>query len=226
MIFNFVTLFENLITPYFQESILKIAIEKKIININTFNPRDFTKNKHLKVDDSITGGGCGMLMTAQPLFDCLSKLEDTHIIFLSPTGKTFNQKDAKVLSTKKNITFVCGRYEGIDERVIEKYADQIYSIGDYVLTGGELASLVMCDSISRNINGVLGNSLSMKEESFENNLLEYPSFSKPTIYKKIKTPNILLSGNHKKIKDFRVKMSICKTKYTKVDLYLKYKNNK
>ena len=215
MNFNFVTLFDNLILPYFQDSILKIAIDKKLMSINTYNPRDFTKDKHLKVDDSISGGGSGMLMTPQPLFDCLDRLKDTHIIFLSPVGKTFCQKDAKVLSKNKDITFVCGRYEGIDERVIEEFADEIYSIGDYVLTGGELPAMIMCDAIARNIDGVLGNSESIEEESFENDLLEYPSFTKPAVYKGQNTPNILLNGNHKKIKEYRKKLAICKTKYTK-----------
>jgi len=228
MIFNFITLFEDLILPYFEDSILKIAIDKNLISVNTYNPRSYTTSKHLKVDDSISGGGSGMLLSAQPLFDCLldiKRKKDTHIIFLSPTGKQFNQKDAKVLSTKKNITFVCGRYEGIDERVVEKFADGIYSIGDFVLTGGELPALVMSDAIARNISGVLGNSQSINEESFENDLLEYPSFSSPRVYDNHLIPSVLLGGNHKKISQLREQMSICKTKYTRLDLYLKYKSN-
>lgn len=226
VVFNFVTLFKDLIKPYFQDSILKIAIDKKLISINTYNPRDYTKSKHLKVDSSIAGGGSGMLLSPQPLFDCLRDIKQkqkTHIIFLSPSGKTFNQKDAKVLSTKQNITFVCGRYEGIDERVVEKFADEIFSIGDYILTGGELPALIMSDAISRNIPNVLGNNSSIDEESFENDMLEYPSFTAPASYEGIKIPSILLSGNHKKISEFREQLSECKTKYARVDLYLKNK---
>jgi tRNA (guanine37-N1)-methyltransferase len=229
MVFNFVTLFDNLIKFYFQESILKIACENNIISVNILNPRQYTTNKHQKVDNYIAGGGCGMLMSMQPMDDCLedikSKNPNTHIIFLSPTGKVFNQKDAKHLSEKENITFVSSRYEGVDERVIEKFADGIYSVGDYILTGGELPSLIMADAISRHIPKVLGNDESIIEESFENNLLEHPSFSKPSSYKNMNIPKVLLSGNHKNIDKLRKDMALCKTQYARSDLYLKNKIN-
>ena len=144
MKFTFVTLFANLIEGYFQDSILKRAIDKNILEIDYVNPRNFSTNKHMKVDDTAVGGGAGMVMNPQPLFDALLDLkknsDNVHIVFLTPVGKPFKQNDAKRLARKKHIAFVSGRYEGIDERVIEKFADEVYSIGDYVLTGGELAS--------------------------------------------------------------------------------------
>ena len=166
MRFSYVTLFENLISPYFEDSILKIAREKNIINIDFYNPRDYTTNKHNKVDDYQAGGGAGLLLNAQPLFDTLKEIKKdnpkAYFIFPAPAGKPFVQADAKRLANLEHIVFVNGRYEGIDERVIETYADEVFSIGDYVLTGGELASMVMSDAISRNIDGVLGNEDSLE----------------------------------------------------------------
>jgi tRNA (guanine37-N1)-methyltransferase len=216
--FSFVTLFPNLIEPYFQDSILKRAMDKNIFSINFFNPRDYTKNKHKKVDDTLCGGGAGQLMTAQPLFDCLDKIKqenpNAYIIFPLAAAKPFNQKDAVRLANKENIVFVSGRYEGIDERVIETYADEVFSIGEYILTGGELPSLIMADAISRNIEDVLGNGASLDEESYNsNNLLEAPSFTKPINFNNLNVPSELLKGNHSKIHDLKNKMSICKTKY-------------
>jgi len=217
MNFIFVTLFKNLIEPYFQDSILKRAIEKDILSINFFNPRDFTKNKHKKVDAPLCGGGAGQLMTPQPLFDTIKQIKkefkDIYIIFPLAAAKPFKQNDAKRLAKKKNIVFISGRYEGIDERVIEKYADEVFSIGEYILTGGELPSMVMSDSIARNINGVLGNINSLDEESYNNNLLEAPSFTKPIEFDGNKVPSELLKGNHKKIDNLKNKLSILKTKY-------------
>ncbi|MBP9491111.1 MAG: tRNA (guanosine(37)-N1)-methyltransferase TrmD, partial [Aliarcobacter sp.] len=150
MKFTFVTLFPNLIEPYFHDSILKRAVESNFISYEFYNPRDFTTNKHKKVDDQMVGGGAGMLLLCQPLFDCLdeikSKNEEAYIIFPLAAAKPFRQNDAKRLAKKKNIVFVSGRYEGIDERVIEKYANEVFSIGEFVLTGGELPSLVMADA--------------------------------------------------------------------------------
>ena len=220
MTFHFVTLFPELILPYFKDSILSRAVANNLISLHTHNPRDYTKEKHRKTDDTISGGGSGMLFSPQPMFDCLAPLKKTHIIFLSPTGKPFSQKDAKNLAKKEEITFVCGRYEGFDERIVEEFADEIYSIGDFVLTGGELPALCMCDAISRNIGGVLGNEDATKEESFESGLVEYPSFTKPATYLGRKTPSVFLEGNHKKIDQARHEMALCKTKFARVDLYL------
>ncbi len=217
MKFTFVTLFSNLIEPYFKDSILKRAVESNFISYEFYNPRDFTKSKHLKVDRQIVGGGAGMLMTPQPLFDCLDKIKqenkEAYIIFPLAAAKPFRQNDAKRLAKKKNIVFVSGRYEGIDERVIEKYADEVFSIGEFILTGGELPSLTMADAISRNLEGVLGNTDSLAIESYENNLLEAPSFTKPEIFQNLSIIKEFLKGNHSKIHDLKFQMSICKTKY-------------
>jgi len=171
-----------------------------------------------------------MVMNPQPLFDTLFDLkknsDNVHIVFLTPVGKPFKQNDAKRLARKKHIAFVSGRYEGIDERVIEKFADEVYSIGDYVLTGGELASLVMCDAISRNIDGVLGNSESLDVESYESELLEAPSFSKPQVYEENSVPKEYLKGNHSKIRTLKIALSESKTKYFRPEQLLKHKTRK
>jgi len=227
--FTFVTLFPNLVEPYFQDSILKRAIDSKFINYEFYNPRDYTNNKHLKVDKQMVGGGAGMLMTPQPLFDCLDKIkelnEEAYIIFPLAAAKPFNQNDAKRLAKKKNIVFVSGRYEGIDERVIEKYANEVFSIGEFVLTGGELPSLVMADAISRNVEGVLGNSDSLVMESYENNILEAPSFTKPENFRNLSVIKEFLKGNHSKIADLKNDLAICKTKFFRPDLVKNKKTN-
>jgi tRNA (guanine37-N1)-methyltransferase len=226
MKYTFVTLFPNLIEGYFKDSILKRAIEKDVLEIEYLNPRDFSKNRHLKVDDTAVGGGAGMVMNPQPLFDALDDLkqkdEDVHIIFMTPVAKPFVQNDAKRLAKKSHIAFVSGRYEGIDERVIEKYADEVYSIGDYILTGGELASLVVCDAVSRNIEGVLGNAESLEIESFETPLLEAPSFSKPQNYEGLSVPSEYLKGNHSKIRSLKLALSEAKTKFFRPEQLIKY----
>ncbi len=225
MRFSFVTLFPNLIKGYFSESILKRAIEDDKISIDFFNPREYTTDKHNRVDTPMIGGGAGMLMTVQPLDDTLCNLKqnspDAHVIFLSPVAKKFTQNDAKRLAYKEHIVFVSGRYEGIDERVIEEHADELFSIGDFILTGGELASMVLCDAISRNVESVLGNSDSLSIESFENALLEAPSFAKPISYKGNEVISEFLKGNHSKITDLKRGLALHKTKFFRPDLYKK-----
>ena len=225
MKFSFVTLFPNLIQGYFSESILKRAIEDDKISIDFYNPREYTTDKHNRVDAPMIGGGAGMLMTPQPLMDTLAKVKNhspkAHIIILSPVAKTFTQNDAKRLAKKDHIVFVSGRYEGLDERVIEEYADELFSIGDFILTGGELASMVLCDAISRNVDMVLGNSDSLSIESFEESLLEAPSFTKPTNYEGNEVVSEFLKGNHSKITDLKRGLALCKTKYFRPDLYKK-----
>jgi tRNA (guanine37-N1)-methyltransferase len=225
MRFSFVTLFPNLIQGYFSESILKRAIEDEKISINFFNPRDLTKDKHNRVDAPMVGGGAGMLMTPQPLMDTLDTIKKespkAHIVFLTPVAKRFTQNDAKRLAYKEHLVFVSGRYEGIDERVIEAQADELFSIGDFILTGGELASMVVCDAISRNVEGVLGNSDSLSVESFEEALLEAPSFTKPANYENNEVVSEFLKGNHSKITDLKRGLALCKTKYFRPDLYKK-----
>ncbi len=225
MKFSFITLFPNLIKGYFSESILKRAIEDEKISIDFYNPRTFTTDKHNRVDAPMIGGGAGMLMTPQPLMDTLAQVKvdspKAHIVFLSPVAKTFTQNDAKRLAKKEHIVFVSGRYEGIDERVIEVHADELFSIGDFILTGGELASMVVCDAISRNVEEVLGNSDSLSVESFEEALLEAPSFTKPTNYNGNEVVSEFLKGNHSKITDLKKGLALCKTKYFRPDLYKK-----
>ncbi len=227
MKFTFVTLFKNLVDGYFSDSILNRAIEKNILTIEYLNPRDYSDNKHFKVDDTAVGGGAGMVMNPQPLYDCLDELkkqdENVHIIFVTPVAKPFAQNDAKRLAKKSHIAFVSGRYEGIDERVIEEYSDEVFSIGDYILTGGELPSLVMCDAISRNVNEVLGNSDSLSVESFETELLEAPSFSKPQKYRNNSVPKEYLKGNHSKIRSLKLALSECKTIFFRPDQLIKHK---
>jgi len=227
MKFTFVTLFKNIVEGYFTDSILKRSIDKNILEIEYLDPREFSLNKHKKVDDTAVGGGAGMVMNPQPLYDALSDLkkqdEEVHIVFLTPVAKQFVQNDAKRLAKKSHIAFVSGRYEGIDERIIEQFADEVFSIGDYVLTGGELPSLVMCDAISRNIDGVLGNSDSLTVESFESELLEAPSFSKPKRFNSMDVPSEYLKGNHSKIRSLKFALSKCKTKFFRPKQLMKYK---
>jgi len=225
MRFSFVTLFPNIIEGYFSDSILQRAIDDKKIAIDFFNPRDMTKDKHNRVDAPMVGGGAGMLMTPQPMMDTLAKIKEAspeaHIVFLSPVAKPFRQHDAKRLASKKHLVLVSGRYEGIDERVIEAYADELFSIGDFILTGGELPSMVVCDAVARNVEGVLGNSVSLEVESFESSLLEAPSFTKPVNYKNNEVVSEFLKGNHSKITDLKRGLALCKTKFFRPDLYKK-----
>jgi tRNA (guanine37-N1)-methyltransferase len=224
MRFTYVTIFSNLIEGYFQDSILKRGIEAGKFSVSYLNPRDFSTSKHHKVDDTAAGGGAGMVMTPQPLFDTLQTLDDeAHVIFVAPVGKQFTQNDAKRLATKSHVVFVSGRYEGIDERVVERFGDEVFSIGDYVLTGGELPSLVMTDAIVRNIEGVLGNSESLEYESFESPLLEAPSFGKPPVYANMSVPSEYLKGNHSKIRALKSSLSECKTAYFRPEQLLKHK---
>ncbi len=227
MQFTFVTLFPQIIQGYFTDSILSRAITEKKISIAYQNPRDYSSNKHLKVDEPMIGGGAGMLMTAQPLDDTLKAIKtaspEAHILFLTPVGKPFRQNDAKRLAKKQHVVLVSGRYEGIDERVIEKHADELFSVGDFILTGGELPSMMLCDAISRNVAGVLGNSDSLTIESFEEPLLEAPSFAKPNLYENNPVVSEFLKGNHSKIADLKNRMALSKTKYFRPDLYAKAK---
>lgn len=226
MEFTFVTLFPHLIQSYFSDSILHRALKSQKISVDFCNPRDFSQNRHLKVDDYQVGGGAGLLLEpihlSLALDSILKKHPQTHIIFLTPCGKTFNSKDSKRLAKKSHITFVCGRYEGFDERLIEIYANEVLSIGDFILTGGELAALCLCDSISRQIQGVLGNSESLIGESYEYSLLESPNFTKPHVFRGLSIPSEYSKGNHSRIKDLKLRASEAKTKFHRIDLYLQY----
>ncbi|VFD86513.1 tRNA (guanine-N(1)-)-methyltransferase (M1G-methyltransferase) (tRNA [GM37] methyltransferase) [Clostridioides difficile] len=221
------TLFPEIFNSYMDESIMKRAVEKGIIEVHIYNIRDFSNNKHKKVDDYPFGGGAGMVMTPQPIYDTYKHIITTHninhpsVIYLTPKGKVYNQSIAKHMSLKEDIILLCGHYEGIDERIIDLIVTDEISIGDYVLTGGELPALIMIDSISRLIPGVLNQEESFEEESFKDNLLEYPHYTRPRDFEGLKVPEVLLSGNHKKIDEWRREESIRITKERRFDLYKK-----
>ncbi|HFG9727136.1 TPA: tRNA (guanosine(37)-N1)-methyltransferase TrmD [Clostridioides difficile] len=228
MRFHIMTLFPEIFNSYMDESIMKRAVEKGIIEVHIYNIRDFSNNKHKKVDDYPFGGGAGMVMTPQPIYDTYKHIITTHninnpsVIYLTPKGKVYNQSMAKQMSLKEDIILLCGHYEGIDERIIDLIVTDEISIGDYVLTGGELPALIMIDSISRLIPGVLNQEESFEEESFKDNLLEYPHYTRPRDFEGLKVPEVLLSGNHKKIDEWRREESIRITKERRFDLYKKY----
>lgn len=226
MKFSFVTIFKELVAPYFEASILKRAKDANLLEFEFVTPRDYSEDKFKRTDDYAVGGGAGLVFTPAPMFALLSQIReedsDAHIVFLTPAAKPFKASDAKRLSKKSHIVFVCGRYEGIDERVVEEFADEVFSIGDFVLTGGELPALVICDAISRFVPGVLGNDESLDVESFEGYLLEAPSFAKPADFNGLFPPSILLKGNHSKIADFKKNVSKFRTKYFRPDLYEKF----
>ena len=222
MIFNIMTLFPGIISAYINESIIKNAIENKIIQVNIYNIRDYSQNKHKKLDDYPYGGGGGMLMTPQPIYDCYMDIKkhnkNTKLLFFSPKGRILNNNMSYEYAKLDNITLLCGHYEGIDQRIVDMIVDEEISIGDYVLTGGELASLVFLDSVSRKISGVLSSSENVSDESFENNLLEYPQYTRPYDFMGVKVPDVLISGNHKKIDEWRKNKSLEETKEKRPDL--------
>ncbi len=227
MYFSIITLFPHLIESYFSDSILYRAIKQGLIHIDFVNPRDFSPHRFSKTDDYQVGGGAGLLLEPFSLGDALDSVKaqnpKTHIIFLTPCAKSFTQNDAKRLSEKSHITLVCGRYEGFDERLIEHFANEVFSVGDFILTGGEIAALCLCDSISRQVKGVLGNSESLKGESYEEFLLEAPNFVKPHNFKNLVIPSEYSKGNHAKIRDLKLKASEAKTRFHRLDLYIRYK---
>ena len=228
MNFTFISLFPEIIRSALNESITKRAIEKSLISFETINPRDYLKPKE-RIDDKVYGGGPGMLLKSEPLMkaidDATSKFDRTEskIIYLSPKGKPFTQESAETLALEKNIIFICGRYEGIDQRIIDHYVDDEISIGDYVLSGGELPALVVFDAITRNIEGVLGDDSSLEQESFSGGLLEYPQYTRPEKMKLGDVPKELLSGNHAVIEQWRKKQMLGITSSRRKDLLEKIK---
>lgn len=225
------TLFPDMVQNGLYNSILARAIDKKLIDIEAVNIRDYTLERHKKVDDYIYGGGAGMLMQAQPVYDCHKAIslsmnpegdKKIRTIYVTPQGKTFNQSMAKEYALEDNLIILCGHYEGIDERVLEEVVTDYVSIGDYVLTGGELPAMVMVDAIARLVPGVLNNEESAVGETFEDDLLEYPQYSRPEVWMGKKVPEILLSGDHARVDEWRLNMSIEKTKLLRPDLYEKY----
>lgn len=228
MNFHILTLFPGMVESGLSESIIGRALEKGSISVETVNIRDFSEDKHKKVDDYLYGGGAGLLMQAQPVYDAhksvLEKIGDKCVrtIYLTPQGRPFSQKMAEELAKEEELIFLCGHYEGIDERVLEEIVTDYVSLGDFVLTGGELPAMVMIDAISRLVPGVLHNDASVAEESFSGYLLEYPQYTRPEVWHDKPVPEELLSGDHKRIRQWRFKQSIERTKQRRPDMYAKY----
>lgn len=227
--FHVMTLFPDMIVQGLNTSIIGRAVEKELISVDAVNIREYTLEKHGKVDDYTYGGGAGMLMQAQPVYDAFRSIQEriqgdtkARVIYVTPTGKTFSQSMAQEFAKEKELVFLCGHYEGIDERVLEEIVTDEVSIGDYVLTGGELPAMVMIDAIARLIPGVLHNDESAMTESFHNHLLEYPQYSRPVVWHDKRVPDILLSGDHAKVDAWRLEQSIERTKIRRPDLYEKY----
>ena len=224
MRYDVMTLFPEVIEAYCNSSIIKRGKEAGLIQVNTYNPRNWTKARHKKVDDTPYGGGGGMVLMCQPIFDCyraIEKLENSQFIMLTPQGEKYNQKIAKELSCLSQIILLCGHYEGYDERIRLGLKPREISIGDYVLTSGELGALVLIDSISRNIENFLGEDLCAQNDSFSEGLeglLEYPQYTKPREFEGLKVPEVLLSGNHKEIEQYRRTQSLTRTKQRRPDL--------
>ena len=218
--FNVLTLFPEMFEPVTSGSIIGRAVAVGRVEINTINIRDFSNNKHNRVDDYPYGGGAGMVMQAPPIYNAYKSLnldKKVPVIYMSPQGRRFNQEIAKQLSEYEEIVLLCGHYEGIDERIIEEIVTDEISIGDYILTGGELPAMVIIDTVSRLVDGVLNNE-SISEESFNNNLLEYPQYTRPEEFLGKKVPEVLLSGHHARIKKWREEESLKRTKEKRPDL--------
>ena len=228
MRFDVLTLFPEIIESYCNVSIMKRAREGDVYSLNTINPRDFTLDKHNKVDDTPYGGGAGMVLMPQPYidaYDSVEKLENSITIMLSPQGEPLNEKLVLDLAQYDQIIMLCGHYEGFDERIREIIKPKEISLGDFVLTGGELPALCLLDSVSRKLNGTLGKIQSAEDDSFSNGLLEYPQYTKPRDFRGYKVPEVLLNGNHKEINEFRQNQQIERTKFRRPDLYEKWKEN-
>ena len=228
MIIDVLTLFPEAINGVINTSILKRAIDAGAIKINVIDYREFSNKKNKRVDDYSYGGGAGMIIEPQPIVDALHSIEghkDAHKIITSPVGRVFNQKVAQELSKEEHLIIVCGHYEGIDERIMN-YVDEALSIGDYILTGGEIAALAICDSVARLVPNVLGNDESAKDESFDDGLLEYPQYTRPEVYDGNEVPSVLLSGNHEEIRKWRRFKSLERTYHNRPDLLCEEKLSK
>ena len=217
------TLFPEILKGFFTNSIMGKAVQKGIIEYNIVNIRDFAKDRHRTCDDSSYGGGAGMILKPEPLADALDSIGGKTIrtVYPSPSGRLFSGKIAQDLAKEDSILIICGRYEGIDQRIIDTYVDDEISIGDYVISSGEIAALVIIDTVYRLLEGVI-NEESLKEESFTNGILEYPQYTRPELFRGMKVPDLLLSGHHENIKKWRLKESLEKTKKNRPDLYNAY----
>lgn len=221
MRFDVITIFPEMFAPILNESIIKRAQQKKKVAIRVHDLRAYTKDKHKKVDDRPFGGGPGMVMTPQPFFDAVKRIKGKRkgkVILMSPSGKRLTQKLVRDLAKDKNLIVLCGHYEGVDERVREKLVDESISIGDYVLTGGEIPAMVLIDCVTRLLPGVVGKEASLTDESFEGGLLEYPHYTRPANFRGVKVPDVLLSGNHLAIKKWRQEQSRRVTRRNRPDL--------
>ena len=225
--FDIVSIFPGMFDSPFEDSIIQRACEAGLLDINVHDLRDYSLNKHRKVDDSPFGGGVGMVMNIEPIARAITAVKkevpETRTILLSPGGRPFDQEKAWELSSLPSLTLICGRYEGIDERIRLHYVDEEISIGDYVLTGGELPAMVLVEAISRLLPGVLGDPESVVEESFHDDLLEYPQYTRPRDYEGLKVPEILVSGDPKKIRDWQKAEALKKTAQVRPDLLEKNK---
>ena len=237
MHFHIMTLFPEMVLDGLHTSIIGRAEEKGFISVEAVNIRDYTLDKHKKVDDYTYGGGAGMLMQAQPVYDCWRALEEkiaarkadgngdgsrTRVVYVTPQGEVFHQKKAVELSAEEDLIFLCGHYEGIDERVLDEIVTDYISIGDYVLTGGELPAMVMIDAIARLVPGVLNNGESALTESHADGLLEYPQYTRPEVWHERKVPDVLLSGHHANIEKWRMEQSLERTRERRPELYEAY----
>ena len=230
MNFHVLTLFPDMIMQGLNTSITGRAIEKGLLSIEAVNIRDYSTDKHLKVDDYPYGGGAGLVMRADPIcraYDAVTKKlsRKPRVVYMSPVGYTFDQKMAKEFSMEDELVILCGHYEGVDERALQTIVTDYVSIGDYVLTGGELAAMVVIDAVSRLVPGVLHNDESAVTESFENGLLEYPQYTRPEVYNGMAVPEVLLSGHHGNVDKWRLEQSLIRTKKYRPDLYEEYMKN-
>ncbi len=219
--FDIITIFPKMFAPLIGESMIKRARQKNKVDIRIHDLRDYTQDKHRSVDDRPFGGGAGMVMMPQPIFEAVKDIKGrrkTHVVLTCAGGKKFDQSKARELARQKNIVLICGHYEGVDERVRQSLADESLSIGDYVLTGGELLAMVIVDAVTRLIPGVLGKEASLLEETFEGGLLEYPQYTRPAEFAGMKVPEILLSGNHARIRKWRKEQAAARTKDQRPDL--------
>lgn len=231
MRFDIMTLFPDVITSVLDSSIIGRARQNGYIEVNAHDIRDYTKNKHRKTDDTPYGGGKGMLMATQPICDCFDSIVATlpegkrRVIYASPRGRVFNHEIARELSEYDNIIILCGHYEGVDQRVIDEIIDEEISIGDYVLTGGEIPACIIVDAVSRLVDGVLSDRECYEKESIASGLLEYPQYTRPPVFRGKEVPEVLLSGHHANIDKWRLEKSIELTKERRPDLYEKYVKN-
>ena len=231
MRFDIMTLFPDVVKCVLESSIIGRAQQNGHITVSTYDIRDYTLNKHKKTDDTPYGGGKGMLMATQPICDCFAQVrknhsvgEKTHVIYASPRGRIFNHEIAKELSEYDNVVILCGHYEGIDQRVIDEIVDEELSVGDYVLTGGEIPACIIVDAVARLVPGVLSDKECYEKESIASGLLEYPQYTRPAVFNGCEVPKVLLSGHHENIDTWRLEQSLELTRVRRPDLYEKYVN--